>query len=230
MKYLIYLEKKFFTDSTLLPTSIPYGHGHIKDMHIEKSTSDSCWINRNQIVFTIFQLIWNQTKFRLVPNQSENGNYNQIWVDLTRFRKEFSMCITDTLSTLLLSVAPSIPIEKIGLVPSPFCPSCGGERHTTIHVFSYFSHPTPLTEMDLLERPRLASEFLFYLLFFDLPPLLSPPPEPLPSGGQESQGQSSSSSKLYFFFCVHMQFSIALNNLVVWNILKTLESWWIEWY
>ena len=29
--------------------------------------------NRNQIVFTIFWCIWNQTGVRLVPNQSENG-------------------------------------------------------------------------------------------------------------------------------------------------------------
>ena len=33
---------------------------------------------RNQILFTIFRLIWNQTKVRLVPNQSVNGKYNLI--------------------------------------------------------------------------------------------------------------------------------------------------------
>ena len=32
--------------------------------------------NRNQIVFTIFRLIWNQTDVLLVPDQSENGEYN----------------------------------------------------------------------------------------------------------------------------------------------------------
>ena len=31
---------------------------------------------RNQIVFTIFRLIWNQTDVRLDPNQSEKGKYN----------------------------------------------------------------------------------------------------------------------------------------------------------
>ena len=38
---------------------------------------------RNQIVFTIFQLIWIQTDVRLDPNQSENGKYNLIsdWFD-----------------------------------------------------------------------------------------------------------------------------------------------------
>ena len=33
---------------------------------------------RNQIVFTMHQLIWNQTEVRLDPNQSENGKYNLI--------------------------------------------------------------------------------------------------------------------------------------------------------
>ena len=36
--------------------------------------------NRNQIVFTIFRLIWHQTDVRLVPNQPENGKYNMISV------------------------------------------------------------------------------------------------------------------------------------------------------
>ena len=58
------------------------------------------------------------------------------------------------------------------------------------------SHPTPLTEIDLWERPRLASKFLFDLPFFNLPPLPPPPTEPPPSGGQESLGQSSSVSTL----------------------------------
>ena len=30
-----------------------------------RSTSDSCWNNQNQIVFIIFRLIWNQTEIRL---------------------------------------------------------------------------------------------------------------------------------------------------------------------
>ena len=33
---------------------------------------------RNQIVFIIFRLIWNQMDVRLVPNQSQNGKYNLI--------------------------------------------------------------------------------------------------------------------------------------------------------
>ena len=58
--------------------------------------------------------------------------------------------------------------ERIGLVPSPLCPSCGLMPHTTVHVFSCSSHPTLLTELDLWEHPRLASEFLSSLPSFDL--------------------------------------------------------------
>ena len=32
--------------------------------------------NRNQILFTIFRLVGNQTEDNLVPNQLENGKYN----------------------------------------------------------------------------------------------------------------------------------------------------------
>ena len=53
----------------------------------DKSTSDSCQINRNPSVFTIFQLILNQIKFILIQNQSENGKCNQISVDLKRIRR-----------------------------------------------------------------------------------------------------------------------------------------------
>ena len=44
-------------------------------IHTEKSFIIES--NRNKIVFTIFRLLWNQTDFRLVPNQSDNDkNYN----------------------------------------------------------------------------------------------------------------------------------------------------------
>ena len=43
--------------------------------HAEESISDSYQFNPNQIVFTIFRLIWNQAKFHLVHNQSKNGIY-----------------------------------------------------------------------------------------------------------------------------------------------------------
>ena len=45
-----------------------------------KIFSDSCQISRNQIVFTMLGMICNRTEFCLVPNQSENDNYNLILV------------------------------------------------------------------------------------------------------------------------------------------------------
>ena len=42
-------------------------------IYTQKSFRNLIKSNRNQIIFTIFGLIWNQTEVRLVPNQSENG-------------------------------------------------------------------------------------------------------------------------------------------------------------
>ena len=62
-------------------------------------TSYSCYMNRNQIVSTIFQLIWNQTKYHLFPNQSGNCNYILTSVYLTRIE---SRCIDVHVKWLLL--------------------------------------------------------------------------------------------------------------------------------
>ena len=43
----------------------------------------------SKIVFNIFQLILNQTQFNLAQNQSKNGKYNLIWVDLARIKNVF---------------------------------------------------------------------------------------------------------------------------------------------
>jgi len=43
--------------------------------HTEKYFRNLIKLTRNQIVFTIFRLIWNQKDGRLDPNQSENGKY-----------------------------------------------------------------------------------------------------------------------------------------------------------
>ena len=96
--------------------------------------------------------------------------------------------IRNTLSQLHSSFCSSLhPYrEKKGLNPSPSAPSCGVQPHTIIHVFSCSSLPTPLTKLDLWEHPRLASEILFDLPFFDLPPLPPPPPEQPSSREQES--------------------------------------------
>ena len=45
-------------------------------LHTEKYFRNLIKSTRNQIVFTIFRLIWNPTDVRLVSNQSENGIYN----------------------------------------------------------------------------------------------------------------------------------------------------------
>ena len=47
---------------------------------------------RNQIVYTIFRLIWNQTQVCLVPNQSENGTYNLISGWFNKISKRF-LCV-----------------------------------------------------------------------------------------------------------------------------------------
>ena len=46
----------------------------------------------NQIVFTIFRLIRNQTDVRLIPNQTENGRYNLISGLFNKISKRF-ICV-----------------------------------------------------------------------------------------------------------------------------------------
>ena len=49
----------------------------------------------NQIVFAIFQLIWNQTGSYCIyhfPNQSVHGKYNLIWVWFAKISKKNSQC------------------------------------------------------------------------------------------------------------------------------------------
>ena len=70
--------------------------------------------------------------------------------------------------------------ERIGLTPSPLCPSCGVELHKTVHIFLLLAS---LTVRDLREHRRLVLDFLFGLPFFDL--LSLPPPEPPPSNSHE---------------------------------------------
>ena len=47
---------------------------------------------RNQILFTIFRLIWNQTDVHLNPNQSENSKYNLISGWFNMISKRF-LCV-----------------------------------------------------------------------------------------------------------------------------------------
>ena len=63
---------------------------NVNTMNIEKYFLNILKSNQIWIVLTLFRLILQQTKFRLVPDQSENVKYNLISVDLTRFRNDFS--------------------------------------------------------------------------------------------------------------------------------------------
>ena len=47
-------------------------------LHTENFFRNLIKSNRNQIVFTIFRLIWSQTDVRSVSNYSKNGKYNLI--------------------------------------------------------------------------------------------------------------------------------------------------------
>ena len=60
--------------------SVAHQHFLINPEYRQKCFRNLIKSNRNQIVFTIFRLIWNETGVRLVPNQSENGKYNFISV------------------------------------------------------------------------------------------------------------------------------------------------------
>ena len=61
----------------------------VSAVHIENFFRKLIRSTRNQIVFTFFRLNWNQTHVRLVPNQSENDNYNLISVWFNNISKRF---------------------------------------------------------------------------------------------------------------------------------------------
>ena len=67
-------------------------HGYFPWVHAEKSFPNLIESNWNQIVVTIFLLIWNQTVIRLIPNQSEKGKYNLISVWFNKISKRF-LCV-----------------------------------------------------------------------------------------------------------------------------------------
>ena len=68
------------------------GEPDISDVHTDKSFRNLIKSNRNQIVITIFQWIWNQTNLCLVPNPSEMVNTTWFQFDLRRFLKDSSVC------------------------------------------------------------------------------------------------------------------------------------------
>ena len=61
-------------------------------LHTNKSVRNLIKSNRNQISFTMYRLVWNQTNGRLVPNQSENGKYNPISVWSNKILERTSPC------------------------------------------------------------------------------------------------------------------------------------------
>ena len=58
-------------------------------IHTEKSSRNIIKSNRSNIVLNIFRLIWHQTDFRLVPNQTGNSKYNLISV----WFNKISLCV-----------------------------------------------------------------------------------------------------------------------------------------
>jgi len=74
--------------------------------------------------------------FRLLPHKKQRKKQTSLGPILSQLNSSFCSSLHSYR-------------EKIGLIPSPLCPSCGREPHTTVHVFSCSSHPTPLTKIDL---------------------------------------------------------------------------------
>ena len=71
--------------------------------------------------------------------------------------------------------------SKIGLSPSPTCPECSTDDHTTPHLFNCETHETTLEVKDLWLQPKKTTRFLSHTPSFSylLPPV-PPPPEPPP--------------------------------------------------
>ena len=76
-------------------------------LHTGKSFRNLILSNRNQIVLTIFRLIWNQIVVRLVPNRLKNGQYNLISVCFNKISKRFPCA-----HVLGWHVRPSGPLSK----------------------------------------------------------------------------------------------------------------------
>ena len=89
-----------------------------------------------------------------------------------------------TLSRLRSGCSPALNSYLMAIqsptTQSELCPSCRSEPHTTNHLFQCSAHPTPLSTVDLWERPVAAVDFLSGLPFINLP-ARRPPPEPPPS-------------------------------------------------
>ena len=108
-------------------------------VHTEKSFQNLIKSNRNQIVFTLFRLIWNQTDVHLISINRKMVNTIWFRVDLIRFLKNFSVCIfvsakiwrvsnmksihcTSKLNSKNIPALPSL-IFPFHLLPSPVNPT-----------------------------------------------------------------------------------------------------------
>ena len=82
----------------------------IYDIGTEKSFRNLVDPNRKSDYIYHFRLIWNQTEFCLVPNQSENNKYNLIFGLNQQDSEKFSVCV----AALRVSLEPCIMIMEDG--------------------------------------------------------------------------------------------------------------------
>ena len=115
-------------------------------------------------------------KSLLSPNRVLQTAFPQIASEEAKLPRSYRSTLSQLWSSFCSSLHPSR--ERIGLVPSSLCPSCGLVSHTTVQVFSCSSHPTSLNELDLWKRcawRRSSCRTFFSLtsrLFVLLPPNL----------------------------------------------------------
>ena len=101
------------------------------------STEENCHHDHIPLIFAFFLLILNQIDFRFIRNRKENCFHDRIFFNLKGNGNLFFFPFELRLKLFLWS----------------------SERLPPFLLFSYSSHPTPLTNLDLWEGPRLASEF-----------------------------------------------------------------------
>ena len=93
---------------------------------------------RNQIVFTMYRLIWNQTNVRLNPNQSEKGKYNLISVSFNKISKRF-LCVKLGIDSLQETWRVPILQEN--------APAHAGHCISTCHGQPWFGNPRHLNQL-----------------------------------------------------------------------------------
>ena len=106
--------------------------------HTEKSFRNLIKSNRNQIVLTIFRLIWNETDVLLVSNQSVHSKYNLISVRFNAIWKRFVWALYKHTHARVVAV----PIKRyLCLLQHIWCRhalSGGGAASPCLTFFFYF--------------------------------------------------------------------------------------------